>query len=75
MPSVSQKSTAGRRSQAATKVSDISLQVMVPAHIKREVSVRAAKEGTTQRTIILTALRAIGFAVDEEDRCDKRKAR
>jgi hypothetical protein len=48
---------------------------MVPARIKRQVSVRAAEEGTTQRTIVLTALRAIGIAVNEEDLCDKRRAR
>lgn len=48
---------------------------MVPARIKREVSVRAAKEGTTQRTIILQALRAIGFRVDDGDLLDKRKVR
>ena len=54
---------------------DVSLQVMVPARVKRDVSVQAAKEGSTQRTIILTALRAIGFEVDENDLCDKRKVR
>ena len=54
---------------------DISLQVMVPAHIKRQVSIRAANEGSTQRAIILTALRAIGIDVDEHDLHDKRKVR
>jgi hypothetical protein len=48
---------------------------MVPARIKRQVSVRAAKEGSTQRAIILTALRAIGIAVNDKDLHDKRKAR
>lgn len=51
------------------------MQVMVPARIKREVTLRAAKEGSTQRTIILRALRAIGFKVDDADLFDKRKAR
>lgn len=51
------------------------MQVMVPARIKREVSIRAAQEGTTQRTIILSALRATGFTVTDEDLLDKRKAR
>jgi hypothetical protein len=54
---------------------DVSLQVMVPAGIKRQVSVRAAEEGATQRTIILTALRAIGFAIEDKDLHDKRKVR
>jgi len=48
---------------------------MVPARIKREVSVRAAQEGTTQRTIILRALKAIGFVVNDDEMCDKRKVR
>ncbi|ACO79756.1 hypothetical protein AvCA_36090 [Azotobacter vinelandii CA] len=54
---------------------DVSLQVMVPAHIKREVSLKAAQEGTTQRTIILSALKAVGFMVKDEELCDKRKMR
>ena len=54
---------------------DVSLQVMVPTSIKRQVSVRAAKEGLTQRTIILMALRAIGFSIEDRDLHDKRKVR
>jgi hypothetical protein len=54
---------------------DTALQVMVPSRVKRQVSVRAAQEGTTQRTIILSALRAIGFDIQEEELCDKRKVR
>lgn len=60
----------------STKVpKDVALQVMVPARLKRAVSLRAANEGTTQRTIIMKALKAIGFAVSEDDLCDKRKVR
>ena len=54
---------------------EASLQVMVPARIKREISVRAAQEGTTQRTIILRALKAIGFVFNDDELCDKRKIR
>ena len=54
---------------------DVALQVMVPARIKRQVSVRAAQEGSTQRAIILTALRAIGIDVNDQDLHDKRKVR
>lgn len=54
---------------------EASLQVMVPTRIKREVSVRAAQEGTTQRTIILRALKAIGFVVNDDELYDKRKIR
>lgn len=75
MTSVAPRSASTKRSQPAAKDRDIALQVMVPARIKRQVSVRAAEEGTTQRTIVLTALRAIGIAVNEEDLCDKRRAR
>ncbi len=54
---------------------DVSLQVMVPMRIKREVSLRAAQEGATQRTVILRALKAIGFVVKDDELCDKRKQR
>lgn len=54
---------------------DVSLQVMVPTRIKREVSLRAAQEGMTQRTIILHALKAIGFMVKDDELCDRRKVR
>lgn len=54
---------------------ETALQVMVPSRLKRQVSVRAAQEGTTQRTIILSALRAVGFDIGEEELCDKRKVR
>jgi hypothetical protein len=37
--------------------------------------VRAAQDGTTHRTIILTALQAIGLVVDERDRRDMWKVR
>ena len=53
----------------------VPLQVMIPAHIKREVSLRAAQEGTTQRTIILRALKAIGVVVNDDELCDQRKLR
>ncbi len=66
-------SSTGKKERPASR--DVALQVMVPARIKRAVSVRAAEEGTTQRTIILTALQAIGFQVADEDLCDKRKTR
>lgn len=53
----------------------VPLQVMIPARIKREVSLRAAHEGTTQRTIILRALKAIGVVVNDDELCDQRKQR
>jgi hypothetical protein len=54
---------------------DVALQVMVPPGVKRELNVRAAKEGLTQRTIVLKALRSIGLSVSDDDLHDRRKAR
>lgn len=73
MPRSSMASTEGSSLSSAEK--DVSLQVMVPARLKREVALKAAREGTTQRTLILTALRAIGLAVQDHELCDKRKVR
>ena len=75
---MSQRTMASRSTKPtfrAAENKDVSLQVMVPARIKRQVSVRAAKEGSTQRAIILTALRAIGIEVNDKDLYDKRKVR
>ena len=75
MPLPTRKAGSRTRSPGASEEKDVALQVMVPERIKRQVSVRAAQDGTTHRTIILTALRAIGLVVDERDLCDKRKVR
>jgi len=73
---------AGRRVKEAVASSrrndqdiDVALQVMVPERLKREISVKAAKEGTTNRSIVLSALRAAGFEVSDDEMCDRRKAR
>jgi hypothetical protein len=74
--------TASTRSAATTQARkvqdarhDVTLQVMVPAQVKRAIALRAANEGTTQRTVVLAALRAIGVPVRGDDLRDKRKAR
>lgn len=54
---------------------DVALQVMLPPHVKHEIGVRAAMEGTTQRTIILRALRASGFRIADAELQDRRKPR
>jgi len=54
---------------------DVALQVMVPRRIKHALGVKAASEGTTQRTIVLRALKAFGFEVGENEICDRRKAK
>lgn len=74
MPAHSPKKTVARDSDVE-EGKDVSLQVMVPAHVKREVSLRAAQEGTTQRTIILRALKAVGIMVKDDELCDRRKVR
>lgn len=74
MPTGSSRTMAGMDS-TATPGKDVSLQVMVPLRIKREVSLRAAQEGVTQRTVILRALQASGFVVEDDELCDKRKQR
>lgn len=71
--SSSRKAVAQHSARVGGK--DVSLQVMVPTRIKRQVSLRAAQEGATQRTIILRALKAIGFVVKDDELCDKRKMR
>lgn len=75
MPLSSTKQVVGQSSSSAASDKDVSLQVMVPSRIKHEVALKAAQDGTTQRTIILTALRAIGIAITDEELCDRRKTR
>jgi hypothetical protein len=74
-PYLATKRKTASRPSSQRREKDVSLQVMVPASIKRQVSVRAAQESSTQRTIVLTALRALGFEIAERDLQDKRKAR
>jgi len=74
MPTGSPRKGADQKS-AVAEGKDVSLQVMVPMRIKREVSVRAAQKGLAQRTIILRALKVIGFAVKDDELCDKRMMR
>lgn len=66
---------SGPASTSRPAKDDVALQVMVPPRLKKALGVRAAREGTTQRTIVLKALRAAGFEVAEEEMCDRRKVR
>lgn len=66
---------AGTHDSDAEGGRDVSLQVMVPARVKRKVSLRAVQEGTTQRTIILRALKTAGVMVKDEELYDRRKVR
>lgn len=68
------KLTRSTRGQAAAS-RDVALQVMVPASVKRAVTVLAAREGSTQRTIVLRALRGVGTPVPKDGLHDRRKDR
>lgn len=70
----SKRTSTGGRGKASS-MKDVALQVMVPASVKRAVNVMAAREGTTQRTIVLRALRGVGIPVSEDDLHDRRKDR
>jgi len=54
---------------------DVALQVMVFRRIKHALGIKAASESTTQRTIVLRALKAFGFEVGKNEICDRRKAK
>lgn len=61
------------RNSSSDNGKDVSLQVMVPARVKREVNLLAAQESATQRTIILRALKLIGVMVKDDELRDRRK--
>jgi predicted HicB family RNase H-like nuclease len=54
--------------------SDI-LQLRVPQELKRKLAMDAAKEGTTIRSLILTALVGAGYKIADDEIRDKRKGR
>lgn len=60
--------------EMANNESDI-LQLRVPRELKRKLAMDAAKEGTTIRSLILTALVAAGYDVPDDEIRDKRKGR
>lgn len=54
---------------------DVILQVMIPQSLKTEIAIRAARDGETHRTLVLKALRAIGFEIADTEIADRRKMR
>ena len=58
-----------RRSDATDEVP---VQVTVPRRVKRELDVRAAQTGRTKRTIVLEALRSVGFDMTDEEVAGRR---
>jgi predicted HicB family RNase H-like nuclease len=59
----------------AAKQMDVTLQVEVPANVKRQLLLKAAQEGVTMRTLVLKALREQGIQVADSDILDRRKQR
>ena len=51
------------------------LQVRIPAPVKKQLVMRAARNGDTLRATVLKALRQSGIKVPETDITDRRKAR
>lgn len=58
---------------AADRQREVSLGIEVPESVKRAVSIKAATEGITNRTLLLRALVGIGIDVDDVDLRDRRK--
>lgn len=54
---------------------EVILQVMIPQALKTEIAVRAARDGVTYRTLVLQALKGIGFEIDDSQIADRRKLR
>jgi predicted HicB family RNase H-like nuclease len=65
--------------RAATKPpapeAEVPLQVLIPEHIRRQLAVKAAEEGRSLRSLVLTALRGLGIDVSEADIKGKRGRR
>lgn len=55
------------------KSRDVSLGIEVPESVKRAVSIKAATEGVTNRTLLLRALQGIGITIPDEELRDRRK--
>ena len=49
------------------------LQLNVPVELMRELKIKAATDDTTLRHIVLKALKAAGWGVDDEELKDRRR--
>lgn len=54
---------------------EVPLQVLIPEHVRRQLAVKAAEEGRSLRSLVLTALRGLGIDVSETDIRGKRGRR
>lgn len=59
----------------SAKHMETTLQVEVPAKVKRQLQLKAAQQGVTIRTLVLKALRNQGIQVAEHEILDRRKQR
>lgn len=54
---------------------EVPLQVTVPQRVKHALDVHAAETGRTKRSIVLDALRGVGFDVTDEEVAGRRGGR
>jgi hypothetical protein len=54
---------------------EVPLQVLIPEHVRRQLAMKAADEGRSLRSLVLTALRGLGIDVSEADIKGKRGRR
>lgn len=51
---------------------EVSLQVIVPAHVKHALDLHAVQTGRTRRALVLEALRSLGIEVTDRDIAGRR---
>jgi hypothetical protein len=54
---------------------EVPLQVLIPAHLRRELAIMAAEQGVSLRTLVLRAIRGLGLTVSEAEIKGKRGRR
>jgi hypothetical protein len=54
---------------------EVPLQVLIPERVRRQLAMKAAEEGRSLRSLVLTALRGLGIDVSEADIKGKRGRR
>lgn len=54
---------------------EVPLQVLIPERVRRQLAMKAAEEGRSLRSLVLTALRGLGMDVSEADIKGKRGRR
>jgi hypothetical protein len=78
LPSATVTTTATARKEPLTsppKRRVAKLVAVVPEGVKEELRARALREGKTEKTLLLEALKAYGFRIDERQLLDQRTLR